>query len=211
MLLLILIFITIPSFILPIHALYFYLDNEKCFYEHLTKDAVIKGDYLLELWSNIQSKFVQSPEMSLSIVVEATRDNHRLLGLRAKSSGKFKFTTAETGEYSICFSTNKTVSNSDPVRLHLEIGAVHVDHDDSDPSLQMNFFLSQAQELNDQIDNIRREQRYQREFEASFYQVSERINRRLFWWSVVQIIVTIGACYVQFRVYHDIFTVRKII
>lgn len=49
------------------------------------------------------------------------------------------------------------------------------------------------------LEDIRREQQYQREREADFRDLSESTNSRALWYSVAQISVLLGTCFWQLR------------
>ena len=54
-------------------------------------------------------------------------------------------------------------------------------------------------DLNNKLEDIRREQQYQRERESNFRDLSEATNSRAVWYSVVQIGVLVATCVWQLR------------
>lgn len=58
---------------------------------------------------------------------------------------------------------------------------------------------ARLRELNYRLEDVRREQQYQREREAGFRDLSERTNARAVWYCVVQIGVLVGTCAWQLR------------
>lgn len=70
-----------------------------------------------------------------------------------------------------------------------------VDHDRS----HISEVASKVRELNVKLEDIRREQQYQREREADFRNLSELTNSRAVWYSVAQIVVLIVTCAWQLR------------
>ena len=63
-------------------------------------------------------------------------------------------------------------------------------------------FLShfiQVRDLNVKLEDIRREQQYQREREADYRNLSEATNSRAVWYSVAQLVVLLGTCAWQLR------------
>jgi len=68
---------------------------------------------------------------------------------------------------------------------------------------------SKVRELNTKLEDIRREQQYQREREADFRDLSESTNSRAVWYSVAQIVVLILTCTWQLRHLRHFFDDRK--
>lgn len=63
----------------------------------------------------------------------------------------------------------------------------------------MSTLATKLRDLNEKIEGIRREQQYQREIESVFRDASERVNKRVLWWSLLQMVVLIGAGAWQMR------------
>jgi len=70
-----------------------------------------------------------------------------------------------------------------------------LDHDRS----HVSDVASKVRELNIKLEDIRREQQYQRERESDFRDLSEVTNSRAVWYSVAQIVVLIVTCVWQLR------------
>ena len=70
-----------------------------------------------------------------------------------------------------------------------------LDHDRS----HVSDVASKVRELNIKLEDIRREQQYQRERESDFRDLSEVTNSRAVWYSVAQIVVLIATCAWQLR------------
>jgi hypothetical protein len=58
---------------------------------------------------------------------------------------------------------------------------------------------NKVRELNQKLEDIRREQQYQREREADYRNLSEATNSRAVWYSVAQILLLVGTCAWQLR------------
>ena len=69
------------------------------------------------------------------------------------------------------------------------------DHDRS----HVSEVAAKVRELNVKLEDIRREQQYQRERESDFRDLSEVTNSRAVWYSVAQIVVLIVTCVWQLR------------
>lgn len=70
---------------------------------------------------------------------------------------------------------------------------------------------SKVRELNKKLEDIRKEQQYQREREHDFRALSDRANRGAVWWSVLQIAVLLGTCFWQMRTLRTWFIKEKLI
>lgn len=70
-----------------------------------------------------------------------------------------------------------------------------LDHDRS----HVSEVAAKVRELNVKLEDIRREQQYQRERESDFRDLSEVTNSRAVWYSVAQIVVLIVTCAWQLR------------
>ena len=81
--------------------------------------------------------------------------------------------------------------------LDIAIGKARPDLD-NDRS-HVSELASKVRELNVKLEDIRREQQYQREREADFRDLSEVTNSRAVWYSVAQIVVLIVTCVWQLR------------
>lgn len=85
------------------------------------------------------------------------------------------------------------------MRLYLDVvvGSTRPDleHDRSHVA-QM---AAKVRDLNQKLDDVRREQQYQREREADFRNLSETTNSRAVWYSVLQIAVLLTTCAWQLR------------
>jgi len=58
---------------------------------------------------------------------------------------------------------------------------------------------AKVRDLNQKLEEIRREQQYQREREANYRDLSEATNARAVWYSIAQIVVLVTTCAWQLR------------
>jgi len=127
---------------------------------------------------------------------------HSVANTRGPPEGRFTFTSHDAGDHSICLSTSYSSSWFGPtahIRLHFDIvvGSTkpNTDHDRSHVSV----LSSRLRDLNIKLEDIRREQQYQREREADFRDLSEGTNSRAVWYSIAQILVLLATCAWQLR------------
>lgn len=119
---------------------------------------------------------------------------------KGPSEGAFTFTSHEAGDHSICLSTNYTswFSNTH-IRLYLDIVVGTTKADTEHDRSHISELAAKVRDLNQKLEDIRREQQYQREREADFRDLSEATNSKAVWYSIVQIVVLVVTCAWQLR------------
>ncbi|ETW78865.1 hypothetical protein HETIRDRAFT_478189 [Heterobasidion irregulare TC 32-1] len=196
------------------HALHFYLDdNEKrCFIEELPTDTIVEGHYRALEWKEQSQIYEINDQLGILVEVDEMETGHSVVKTRGPPDGRFTFTSHDAGDHSICLSTNYSSSWFGPtahIRLHLDVvvGAAKPDaeHDRS----HISDIASKIRDLNMKLEDIRREQQYQREREADFRNLSEATNGRAVWYSVAQIVVLLATCAWQLRHLKRFFEDRK--
>ncbi|KAG1881264.1 emp24/gp25L/p24 family/GOLD-domain-containing protein [Suillus subluteus] len=191
--------VLLPSFLLlitTVNALHFYLDaNEKrCFVEELPSDTVVEGHYRALEWADSTQQYILNEELGIIVEVEEMETSHVVTKTRGPSDGRFTFTSHESGDHSICISTNYTSWwSSTHIKLYLDIVTIESDR------THIGELSSKLRDLNQKLEEIRREQQYQREREADFRNLSENTNSKAVWYSVLQIGVLIATCTWQLR------------
>lgn len=185
-----------------VRGLHFYLDaNEKrCFIEELPSDTAVEGHYKALEWNEQAREYVLEPELGILVEVEEMETGHSVAKTRGPPEGQFTFSSHDAGDHSICLSTNYTSwFSSTHVKLYLDIivGAVRpdIEHDRS----HVSELASKVRDLNQKLEDIRREQQYQREREADFRDLSEATNTRAVWYSLLQIVVLVLTCTWQLK------------
>lgn len=124
---------------------------------------------------------------------------HNVVRTRGPYDGKFTFTSHEAGDHSICLTPTSSSSSNTHVKIYLDIVVgstrANVDQDRS----HVSTLASKIRDLNTKLEDIRREQQYQREREAGYRDLSEATNARAVWYSVLQIGALIVTCAWQLR------------
>jgi hypothetical protein len=125
---------------------------------------------------------------------------HNVVKTKGPSDGRFTFTSHEAGDHSICLSTNYTSwFSSTHIRLYLDVVVgstkADADHDRS----HVSELAAKVRDLNQKLEDINREQQYQRQRESDFRDLSEATNSRAVWYSLAQIIVLVATCTWQLR------------
>ncbi|KAJ7583381.1 membrane protein [Mycena floridula] len=200
------------SAILSCHALHFYLDaNEKrCFIEELPTDTVVEGNYRALEWSEARQEYVEDPELGIHVDVDELESGEAVVRTKGPSAGKFTFTSHDAGDHSICLSTNYTSwFSSTHIRLYLDIVVGSTKPDAEHDRTHVSTVASKIRDLNVKLEDIRREQQYQREREADYRDLSEATNSKAVWYSIAQIVVLVGTCAWQLQHLKHFFEDRK--
>ncbi|POW10666.1 hypothetical protein PSTT_05905, partial [Puccinia striiformis] len=182
-----------------INSLYFYLDAgaERCFIEDLPLDTIVNGKYKGEEYDNDKHIYHINPQLGVQITVTEVETQEKVVNTRGIPEGKFTFTSHGAGEHSICLRTNYTgglvfdAASEDASRYNVLDADYEKEH--------VKDLAGRVKELNNRLQDIRREQQFQREREIQFRDLSEKTNHRAVWWSLVQIVVLFYMCVWQLR------------
>nr|GAT42983.1 membrane protein [Mycena chlorophos] len=194
------------------NALHFYLDaNEKrCFIEELPEDTVVEGHYRALEWSEEQQVYTLDENLGILVEVDELETSHSVVKTKGPSEGRFTFTSHEAGDHTICLSTNYTSwFSSTHIRLYLDIVVGQTKADADHDRSHVSELASKIRDLNQKLEDIYREQSYQRQREADFRNLSEATNSRAVWYSLAQIIVLVATCAWQLRHLKRFFEDRK--
>ncbi|KAK0709422.1 emp24/gp25L/p24 family/GOLD-domain-containing protein [Lasiosphaeria miniovina] len=203
-------------------ALYFYIDvtSPKCFFEELPKDTLVMGHYTAEEWDDHRQAWWKHDGISIYISVDEIFDSeHRVVSQRGGASGKFTFTAAEAGDHKICFtpSSNSGRSNwlslSSPnggIRLTLDVAIGETSAIESSDKDKIQDLATRVKDLNARLNDIRREQVFQREREAEFRDQSESTNGRVVRWILIQLTVIGITCAWQLSHLRSFFIKQKL-
>ncbi|MCJ1374682.1 emp24p/erv25p- protein [Loxospora ochrophaea] len=178
-------FALLLSVAVPTEALYFYMDGSttKCFYEELPKDTLVVGSYKAELYDAAINAFTQHPDLSVSITVDETFDNdHRVVNQRASSGGRFTFSAADSGDHKICFAPSHATSQgwlnsgqpNGGIKLTLDLAIGETSAIESTDKAQIQDIVQKVKDLNGRLQDIRREQVFQRVGQAAMGQEATR-------------------------------------
>ncbi|KAH9935896.1 emp24/gp25L/p24 family/GOLD-domain-containing protein [Epithele typhae] len=195
------------------NALHFYLDtNEKrCFIEELPTDTVVEGHYTALEWSESEQKYVDNANLGILVEVDEIETGHNVVKTRGPSDSRFTFTSHDSGDHSICLSSNYGTSwfTNSHIRLHLDIVIGTTKTNEEHDRSHVSELSQKLRDLNMKLEDIRREQQYQRERESAFRDLSEVTNSRTVWYTVAQIGVLIATCIWQMRHLKKFFEERK--
>ncbi|KAM6432023.1 transmembrane emp24 domain-containing protein 4 isoform 1-T1 [Liasis olivaceus] len=132
------------------------------------------------------------------------------------SAGRFTFTSHTPGEHQICLHSNSTrlaLFAGGKLRVHLDIQVG--EHTNNYPEIAAKDKLTElqlrARQLLDQVEQIQKEQNYQRFREERFRMTSESTNQRVLWWSIAQTVILILTGIWQMRHLKSFFEAKKLV
>ncbi|TGZ77842.1 hypothetical protein EX30DRAFT_310673 [Ascodesmis nigricans] len=205
----------IPS----VSALYFFIEgaSPKCFFEELPKDTLVVGQYRAEEYQPHTNTYSTDNELAILITVDETFDNdHRVVNQKGSNRGRFTFTASDPGEHRICFwashQANSGWFSSHPkgVKLHLDLAIGETSEIESKDKDKLADIVQRVKDLSGRLQDIRREQVFQREREAEFRDQSESTNSRVVKWTIVQLIVLGATCAWQLSHLRTFFIKQKL-
>ena len=206
--------------------------KETCFIEEVGEDTPISASFSVsalssslpstETSSNIQMKqkdmqdnLKRFQEKTLQFEVSVKDANkRRVFSQNFGREGRFVYRTKTGGPHQICFST-ATSSWFNPIQMKLDIefhtGSSAVDYDSIAKKDHLDGIQVRVRKLTDELKDIRTEQRYQKRRESSFMNITESTQSRVFWWSIIQAIIALGAMFGQAKYLERFFRKTKLI
>ncbi|KAL1612272.1 emp24p/erv25p-related protein [Paraconiothyrium brasiliense] len=184
----------------PSQALHFFIDGavQKCFFEELPKDTLVVGHYDAKVWDDATKDYISKPEVGVFITVEETFDNnHRVVAQRGSGNGKFTFSAADSGEHRLCVVPQNVQQGGAwfgsgihaSVKFTLDLAIGETSKIESTDKTKLDDLSQKVRDLNSRLQDVRREQVFQREREAEFRDQSEHTNARVVRWSLIQLAV----------------------
>ncbi|KAG8141158.1 putative Transmembrane emp24 domain-containing protein [Naja naja] len=182
-------------------GLYFHIGEteKRCFIEEIPDETMVIGNYRTQLWDKQAEAFLPStPGLGMFVEVRDP-DSKVILSRQYGSEGRFTFTSHTPGEHQICLHSNST-------RLALFAGGKLIAAKDKLTELQLR-----ARQLLDQVEQIQKEQNYQRFREERFRMTSESTNQRVLWWSIAQTVILLLTGIWQMRHLKSFFEAKKLV
>ncbi|DAA74583.1 TPA_exp: Uncharacterized protein A8136_3121 [Trichophyton benhamiae CBS 112371] len=203
----------------PVHSLYFYVHGRqpKCFYEELPKDTLVVGNYQSEVYNPHLNAYAPDSSITITITVDEVFDNdHRVVSQKGADKGRYTFSTADAGQHKLCFTADSHANSgwlsgaSGPVKLTLDMAIGESNHLESEDKSKLDDLVERVRNLNGRLQDIRREQVFQREREAQFRDQSEATNSRVVRWALIQTAVLGVTCVWQFSHLRSFFIKQKL-
>ncbi|KAI0388624.1 emp24/gp25L/p24 family/GOLD [Xylariaceae sp. FL0594] len=203
-------------------ALHFFIDGTapKCFYEELPKDTLVVGHYEAQEFNEDSLSWIKHDGLSIYISVDEVFDNdHRVVSQRGSASGRFTFTAHEAGDHRICFTPSSNsgrqgwlnaANQNGGIKLKLDLAIGESSEIHSTDKGKLQDISQRVKDLNSRLQDIRREQIFQREREAEFRDQSESTNARVMRWMIIQLVVLGATCAWQLSHLRSFFIKQKL-
>ncbi|XP_046526514.1 transmembrane emp24 domain-containing protein 4 [Equus quagga] len=199
-------------------GLYFHIGEteKRCFIEEIPDETMVIGNYRTQMWDKQKEVFLPStPGLGMHVEVKDP-EGKVVLSRQYGSEGRFTFTSHTPGEHQICLHSNSTrmaLFAGGRLRVHLDIQVG--EHANNYPEIAAKDKLTElqlrARQLLDQVEQIQKEQDYQRYREERFRLTSESTNQRVLWWSIAQTVILILTGIWQMRHLKSFFEAKKLV
>ncbi|VDO07143.1 unnamed protein product [Rodentolepis nana] len=194
------------------NAIYFHIKegSTKCFIEDVPEDTLISVSYAISVLDG--DKFVRNPDHGVHVEIKDPEGNV-VLSRVYSSEGKFFYTSLAPGDHSICLSTRGSSWSKTLLRVSLDIGigGHGTDYKEVASKEKLNDIELRIRQLLDQVAMLAKDQDFQRAKEEYFRRISESINSRVTWWSIVQVILLILTGIFQMRNLRSFFLAKKLV
>nr|BAB28266.1 unnamed protein product [Mus musculus] len=162
-------------------ALYFHIGEteKKCFIEEIPDETMVIGNYRTQLYDKQREEYQPAtPGLGMFVEVKDPEDKV-ILARQYGSEGRFTFTSHTPGEHQICLHSNSTKFSlfaGGMLRVHLDIqvGEHANDYAEIAAKDKLSELQLRVRQLVEQVEQIQKEQNYQRWREERFRQTSER-------------------------------------
>ncbi|CCD27075.1 Erp1p NDAI_0J01830 [Naumovozyma dairenensis CBS 421] len=203
----------------PVHAsaFYFYSNGgeRKCFHKELSKNTLLQGTYKVQPYDDNLKAYRDADPKDFSVVIDVEEvfdDNQRVVHQKGSPNGDFTFVALESGEHRVCFQPEASgwlTKGKVKIDTEFEIGSDS--KLDSKKRDTLEALHQKVVILNAKVLEIRREQQLMREREAAFRDVSESVNSRAMWWTIIQVIALGLTCFWQMRHLSTFFIKQKVL
>lgn len=194
---------------------------------------IISVNYKVELYDPRTGGFMPSSSGIGMHVEVRDPDDKPILSRVYSAEGKISFTSHTPGEHVICMYSNSTAwFSGSQLRVHMDIqvGEHAVNYGEVVQKEKLSSLQLRVRQLLDQVEQITKEQNYQRVSilisffnfmlyflflfqyrEERFRQTSESTNSRVFWWSITQtaVLLVMGAW--QMKHLKSFFEAKKLV
>ena len=146
-------------------------------------------------------------------------NDHRVVSQKGSSTGKFTFSAADSGDHRLCFTPTNVPSSSGFLFSGSQVGGIKFELDmaigatseiESSDKDKIDDVVQRIKDLNARLQDVRREQVFQREREAEFRDQSELVNSRVVRWTLIQMFVLAATCAWQLTYLRAFFIKQKL-
>ncbi|XP_065827665.1 transmembrane emp24 domain-containing protein 4-like [Oscarella lobularis] len=209
-------FLTLLILLTPSGGLYFHIPEtaKKCFIEEVPDETMVVGKYKIQAYDDrIGDYLPSSPGIGMHVEVKDPADKIVLSKFYA-AEGRFAFTSHSPGEHTICLHSNSTRwFGGQKLRIHFDIQVG--EHANDYPQIRAKDRLTELQlrvrQLLDQVEQITKEQSYQRYREERFRLTSDSTNSRVLYWALIQLVVLVAIGLWQMRHLKKFFEAKKLV
>ena len=137
-----------------------------------TRPNRFAGSYKAEQYDSPTNSYSTHPDLKIYISVEEVFDNdHRVVSQRGAHSGKFTFSAADSGDHRICFTPSQYGAGGGwlsggqqqgIIKLSLDLAIGETSAIESTDKGKINDIVQKVKDLNGRLQDIRREQVFQR-------------------------------------------------
>ncbi|KAI7826852.1 emp24/gp25L/p24 family/GOLD-domain-containing protein [Kickxella alabastrina] len=200
------------------NGLHFYLRDgeQECFLEELPKGVLITGHYKAEEWREADKRYVENPGITVSMTADDNEAAHRVMNQKGGHQGKFSFSAGNPGEHTICVQAHGAQSSggwmsSSVVRFTLDIDVGEPDDGGREAVEKIKSIADKIKILNSQLEEIKLEQKYQRERELEFDAATSSIKKRVIYWAFIQLSIVGAVSYWQLHHLRRFFEAKKLV
>ncbi|KAJ1952486.1 emp24p/erv25p- protein [Dipsacomyces acuminosporus] len=199
------------------NGLHFYLRDgeQQCFLEELPKGFLVTGHYKTEEWHESEKRYVENPAVSVLLTADDNDASHRVMNQKGGHQGKFSFTAGNSGEHTICVQASGAQGggwlSSAIVKFTLDIGIGEEDDGGLKAIEKIKDIADKIKILNAQLEEIKTEQRYQRDRELEFDETTSSIKRRVVYWAFIQLGIVGAVSYWQLTHLRRFFESKKLV
>ncbi|KAB0800681.1 hypothetical protein PPYR_06420 [Photinus pyralis] len=198
-------------------GLYFYMGEtqRKCFIEEIPDETNVIMAYSVELHGLDPGGGGTMLSSDIALHVEITDPENKIQLSRTYSlKGRISFTSHKSGEHRICMNSNSTAWFSGTqlkVQLEIQVGVGAVNYEEIVKREKLSDVQLRIRQLLDQVEQITKEQNYQRYREEIFRYVSDDTNHVVLWFAVIQAVIVLMMGAWQIRHLKSFFEAKKIV
>ena len=171
--------------------------------------------YKSSFWTEGKNQFMEEPSLSFQFRIFNDATNEVIREQIAPFQGKISFTALHAGYHTICVTTASMSSGFDkkgPIKLEFDIsllgkGAMEFPNKQA----RLTEIGQQIQKLQGKLMDLRQEQENLKVLEIEFRNLSERVNSKVVWWSLLQVILFVGTAFLQLRHLKTFFRAKKLV
>mmetsp|Transcript_19821 Transcript_19821/g.35246 ORF Transcript_19821/g.35246 Transcript_19821/m.35246 type:complete len:206 (-) Transcript_19821:236-853(-) len=157
--------------------------RRRCIFEQLRKDQLATGEYVV-LGGD-------ASDVSVDVSVKGPAGDEIFTKVRS-SGGKFGFTAARAGDYTVCFQNNDLIEHR--IKVSLRSGVEAKDLSEIVQRDHLKPLSAEILRIDETIKNVRSELLLLKQREAEMRETNESINSRVTWFSLfsVGVVTTLG-------------------